>query len=289
MSKGNRACLVLAAALLAGTPLHAGAPTAAPSSDEAVRRACDSVGGVDAFRGLGILEIEVDSEEVTQDGHTSNWRTNLFFHSPGPLPGRYELPDKNVVAGDDGHGGWGVKDQRADARPTTAFMVKRQLAAYLFPLLLPFSLTWEEVSVTEVAAATINGKPVWRLSVVLPRTFFDTPQIATKWTVDLDRETFALVRADSPATDIGKGVTADGMRFSWHGAVKLGDVRFANELRLIGLEQDGREETHTRLDHLKYHQIPATEAAKLFANPIPPDQRPKSFKPQFPSAPPEKS
>jgi hypothetical protein len=288
MSNGSRVCLVLAATLLAGTPLHAAGPAGVPSAEAAIRRACDSVGGLDAFRGLGILEIQVSSEEVTQDGHTSNWHTNLFFGAPGPIPGRFELPDTNVVAGDDGQGGWAVVAQRADARPSTTFMVKRSLATYLFPLLLPFSLTWGDVNVAEVTAATINGKPVWQLSVVMPHTFFDTSQIASNWKVDLDRETFAVVRVESPATDIGKGVTADGMRFSWHGVVKLGDVRFADELRLTGLDQEGREKTHTRLDHLKYRQIPAGEAAKLFANPIPPDQRPKPIKPQFPSVPPRK-
>jgi hypothetical protein len=289
MSNGSEARLVLAAALLAGMPLHGAVPITAPSAKEAIRRACDSAGGLDAFRGLGILEIDVDSEEVTQDGHTSTIKKNVFFVPPGPIPGRLERPERNVVAGDDGHGGWAVIGQRADAQPATPFMVKRSLATCLFPLLLPFSLNWEEVSVREVTAAMIGGRPVWRLSVVLPRTFFDTPQIATNWTVDLDRETFALVRADSPNTDLGKGVIADGMRFSWHGVVRLGEVRFAGEQRLIGLDQFGREKPHTRLDHLKYRQLPASEAAKLFGNPIPPDQRAKPVKPQFPSAPPEKS
>jgi len=289
MGNEIRACVVLAAAFLAATPLRAGAPSAPPSADEAIHRACDSAGGLDAFRGLGILAIEVSSEEVAQDGHTGSRHTNLFFLAPGPVPGRLEFPDSNVVLGDDGHGGWGVIREHADGRPTTTFMVKRSLTNYLFPILLPFSLVWDGVSVTDVSAATVSGKSVWRLSVSLPHTFFDTSQIANRWTVDLDRDTFALVRAESPATDLGKGVTADGMRFARHGAVQLGDVRFPSEQQLIGLDQDGREKTHTRLDHLKYRQLPDSEAARLFGNPIPPDQRPKPFKPQFPAAPPTKS
>ena len=289
MSNTRKACVVLAATLLAAAPLRAGAPSGVPSAEDAIRRACDKVGGLDALGRLGIVEIESSSEEVTQDGHTSNWHMNLFFRSPGPLPGRVEMPEKNVVIGDDGHGGWAVINERADGRQTTSFMVRRSLNNYLFPILLPFSLAWEGVSVSDVTAATVNGKPVWRLSVTLPRTFFDTPQIATKWTVDVDAGTFGLVHAESPATDLGKGVTADGMRFSWRGDVMLGGVHLPSELHVVGLDQEGREKTHSRTDHLKYRQLPATEAGRLFGNPIPSDQRPKPYKPQLPAAPPPKS
>jgi len=288
MTKESRACLILAAAALAAASARAAAPDAPPSPDEALRHASETVGGVDAFRGLGIVAIDVTSEEVTQDGHTSARHTRLFFRTPGPVPGRLEFPDSNVVLGDDGNGGWGVIKEHADGRPSTAFMVKRSLTNYLFPILLPFSLAWEGVSVTDVRAATVNGKPVWRLSINLPHTFFDTSQISSTWTVDLDRDSFAVVRADSPATDLGKGVTADGMRFSWNGAVRVGGVRLPVEQRLVGLDPEEREKTHTRLDHLKFRQLPDSEAAKLFGNPIPPDQRPKPYRPQFPAAPPAK-
>jgi hypothetical protein len=278
-----KASVVVTAGLLAAAPLLAAPSPAVPSPQEAVERACAKAGGLDAFRQLGVLEINVTSEEVTQDGHTSKSSKNLFVMSPGPIPGRLELPERNVVAGDDGQGGWAVVNERADSRPTTTFMVKRSLASFLFPILLPFSLTWQDVTVSGVTPASDDGRPVWRLAVVLPRTFFDSPQIATNWTIDLDRDTFALVRADSPATDLGKGLTADGMRFAWNAPVTLGGMRFFAEERVIGLDEEGHEKTHSRVDHLKFSRLPKSEATRLFANPIPLDQRPKPFAPPKPA------
>ena len=261
--------------LVAAMPVSAQAEPKPPAADVAVRKACAAAGGLEAFNKLGIVGIAGRSEEVTQDGHVTNTLKNFYFLSPGPTPGRLELPESRVTAADDGTGGWAVIAGRPDNRPATAQMVGRSLRAALFPLLLPFSLTWEGVSVTGVTAGTAGGRPVWKLAVELPHTFFDTPQISTSWTVALDRTTFAVVQAESPFTDLGKGVTADGMLFRWNGPVKVGGVTFYTEQRVTGLDEFGREKSHSRIDRCQYHLIPADDAAKMFGNPIPPDQRPK--------------
>ena len=261
--------------LLAAQPLLAQGGTKPPAADVAVSRACAAAGGLAAFKNLGILGIASTSEEVTQDGHVTTTMKNFYFVAPGPVPGRMEIPNARVVAADDGTGGWAIVAGKVDGRPATTQMVKRSLTSALFPLLLPFTLTWEGVAVTEVAAATVGNHPVWRLSVELPRTFFDTPQISTSWSVFLDRTTFAVVQAESPFTDLGKGVTADGMLFRWNNPVKVGGVTFYTEQRVTGLDEVGREKSHSRIDRCQYHLMPADDAAKMFGNPIPPDQRPK--------------
>ncbi|MGD1146493.1 MAG: hypothetical protein ABR961_00910, partial [Thermoanaerobaculaceae bacterium] len=259
-----------------------------PTPEDAVRRACDAAGGLDAFRSLGILGLTTKREEVTQEGTITSSLKNIYFLTPGPLPGRLELPESErmVVAADDGSGGWAMVQQKPDMRAGTKFQVKRMLTSSLFPLLLPFSLTWEGVAIQEVKPAQLKGHPVWQLTVVVPRGFFDTPQIAATWTVLLDSTTFALVRADSPFTDLGKGVTADGMRFTWRDPVTIKGVTFPKEQRITGLDLTGKEKTHSRVDRIQYHLIPVSEASKYFANPIPPDQRPKppAMQPPLPPA-----
>ncbi|MDD5562080.1 MAG: hypothetical protein PHQ91_00050 [Thermoanaerobaculaceae bacterium] len=273
--------------LLAARPLLAqGGPTP-PTPEVAVSRACAAAGGLAAFKNLGILGIGSKSEEVTQDGQVTKALKNFYFLAPGPVPGRLELPEHQVVAADDGSGGWAVVAGKADTRQATAYMVKRTLATSLFPLLLPFSLTWEGVAVTEVKAATVAGKPVWRLSVQVPRSFFDSPQIASSWSVFLDRGSFALVQAESPFTDLGKGVTADGMLFRWNEPTKVKGVTLHQEQRVTGLDEVGREKSHSRIDRFQFRSVPASEAEKLFANPIPPDQRPKPPAMQPPPFPPQ--
>jgi hypothetical protein len=154
-------------------------------------------------------------------------------------------------------------------------MVKRMLDSDLFPVLLPFSLTWDGVEVKEVERATVDGHPVWRLKVTLAQTFFHTPQIATNWSIDVDRDSYEVRRADSPYTDLGKGVTADGMRFRWNNPVQLRGVTFRAEQRVTGLDEFGREKSHSRIDHITFALLPEGDATKLFANPIPPEMRPK--------------
>ncbi len=267
---------LLALAVLAlSQPVLAAGPASPPTPDEAVRRACEAAGGLDAFRQLGVLQVAVNREEVTQDGHTSQSRFVSTFATPGPLPGHLDLPDNQVVAGDDGSGGWAVVQGEPDQRPSTNFMVKRWLTSNLFPELLPFSLTWDGVTVTGVTPAEVAGRPVWRLGVTLAQNFFHSPQISTSWTVDLDRATFALVRADSPFTDLGKGMTADGMRFYWGQPVKVRTVLLHGLQRVIGLDEFGREKSHSRVDHLTFRLLPGDQTAALFSNPIPPDKRPK--------------
>jgi hypothetical protein len=276
MSESSRYLVALAATMVVVGPLPAQQTPATPTASEAVRRACDAAGGLEAFNALGVVEVKIRRQEVTQDGHTSATSKVVFFLAPGPTPGRTEDPEFKVIAGDDRNGGWAVVDGQPDARPSTSYMIKRLITADLFPLLLPFSLIWDGVTVTDAVPAEAGGKPVWRLKVALSRTFFHTPQISTAWTVDLDRRTFALLRAECPATDLGKGVKADGMRFLWSDPVKVGGITLPGVQRLIGLDEVGREKSHSRIDHLAYRLLPAQSVERLFANPIPPEQRPKA-------------
>jgi hypothetical protein len=284
MHRSPISLMTLGAALLGVVPLHAQGPTAAPTPDAAVKRACDAAGGLEAFTKLGVLELQIKREEVMQDGKVSNTAKNLFFLAPGPTPGRTEDPQFKVVAGDDGSGGWALVDSRPDVRPSTNYMIKRLITSDLFPLMLPFSLTWEGVTVTGVVPAEVGGQTVWRLNVELGRTFFHTPQISTSWVVDLDRGTFSVVRADSPATDLGNGMRADGMRFSWREPTIVKNVKLWRYQRIVGLDEFGREKSHSRIDRITYTSLPPHAGEKLFASPVPPEQRPKMAAPQPPGA-----
>lgn len=279
--------LTLGALLLATSTAAAQEFGGTPTPVSAVKSACDARGGLAAFRTLGIVGVRVNREEVTQDGQATTATKTLYFLAPGPIPGRTENQQLRVIAGDDGNGGWALVGGQADSRPSTTYMVRRLLQGDLFPLLLPFSLTWDGVTVAAVATATVDGQPVWRLKVELSRTFFHTPQISTSWMVDLDRKTFALVRAASPATDLGKGIKADGMLFVWSEPVKLGGVLLPAVQRVTGLDEDGVEKSHSRVDHITYKQMAPQNAETLFANPIPPDQRPKPPSPQPPASQPQ--
>ena len=279
-----RSSVILGLGLVVAAMAAAQESPSPPTPEEIVRRACDAAGGLQAFKNLGIVAIAIRSEEVSQEGTINTSMRNNYFLAPGPIPGRFEYPGSGVIGGDDGSGGWAIIKEKPDARLSTTHMVKRSLTTVLFPTLLPFSLTWEGVEVQEVKPVQWKGHPIWQLTVSVTRMFFDTPQIATTWTVLVDSTSFAVVRADSPFTDLGKGVTADGMRFTWREPVKIKDVTLYKEQRLTGLNEVGVEKTHSRVDRLQYHVIPPSEANKLFSNPVPPEMRPKPPTMQPPGA-----
>lgn len=240
-----------------------------PSPVSALRRTLEAAGGMDALRRLGVIKLAVDREEVTTDGKHHQRKLVYYCELPGPVPGRLEDLSAQVVAGDDGNGGWAQVRGNPDRRPGTQVMVRRILNTALFPMLLPFSLTWEGVSIGKVTPSQLAGRKTWLLEVSVPRTFFHTPQISTEWKVFVDAATFEVVRAESPYVDLGHGITADGMRFSWPKIQDFHGVQLPAIVSIIGLDEANQEKPHTRIDRITIARASPQEAAKLFANPSP--------------------
>lgn len=282
-------CGATALTILSGLGTVGAQPAPAPPPPDpkvVVEKACQVAGGMKAFNELGILAIGMEREEITQDGKTTRSNMGIFTSMPGPIPGRFEMPEARTVAGDDGSGGWALIEGRPDQRPSTAHMVRRTISSQIFSLLLPFSLNWEGIVFGPVTAGNIAGKPVWRLQVELPRVFFASPQMSRTWWIDFDQKSYALVQAISPATDLGKGVTSDGMLLTQAKPVKVGGVWLPSEEKAIGLDEQGNQKAHTRTKWLKYKVVASSEAGRLFGNPIPPAQRPKPPQMQPPALPP---
>jgi hypothetical protein len=265
----------LLAATLAGAVPAAGQSQAdVPSPDLLVKRAWSEAGGLEAFRRLGIVYADFSSEEVTPGGKPTTTISRAWFVAPGPNPGRIEIENPRVISGDDGTKGWAIVNGKPDVRQSTEIMVKRLLVTKLFTLLLPFSLDWEGVILRDVEPAAVKGQPVWRLTIDVAKGFFHSPQIATTWRIDFHRDTYAVVQAESPATDMGQGIKADGMRVSWSRHQDLQGVSLPGEQLTIGLSESGAEKAHTRTDRVRYDITASDAFDKLFANPVPPELRP---------------
>lgn len=276
-SEGMMAAILV---LLGGTSTLMAQPSgsAPPDPRQIVRKACDALGGLEAFRKLGILGLTVEREEISQDGSLTSDSSQIIISTPGPIPGRLELPRAKTIAADDGTGGWALNNGRPDQRPSTVHMVKRTITTQTFSLLLPFSLTWEGVDIKAVEPGVIAGKPVWRIEIEVQRSFFASPQMSRTWFVDFDQETSSLIQATCPATDLGQNVRADGMLITVPQRVKVGGVSLPSVERVVGLDEGGNQKAHTRTKTLKYKLISNAEAGVLFPNPIPVDQRPQPMK-----------
>jgi hypothetical protein len=271
-----RSCsaFVLAAALALPAAVMAQTTAETPTAETIVKRALDAAGGLDAFSRLGILLVDRNTEETAQNGTQTKTSGKAYFKTPGPTPGRIELTTPPIVSGDDGNSGWAVVNGQPDPRPSTKLMIRRLVRTSLFSLMLPFSLTWDEVSVTGVSATTAGDVPVWRLSVGFTKSFFHSPQISTDWIIDINRKTYAVVQARCPATDLGRGIKADGMLISWGKPQIVGGVVLPGEQRTVGLTEVGAVKAHNRFDHLRYELLDSRQNASLFTDPVPPELRP---------------
>lgn len=244
-----------------------------PTARDLIRRACDAAGALEAYSRLGTLQLDLTREEVAVGGAVTRSRVTRYTTTPGPVPGRFEIAEHKLVAGDDGSGGWALLNDQPDGRPQTVYMVKRQLQTDLFPVLLPFSLTWDGVGISAVASHRFQDRDVWRLAVDFERTFFSSPQISLVWFVYVDKATHQVLGAESVHTDLGHGLRADGMRFSWPKRTTLRGVTLPAEQRVVGLDEMGNEKAHTRAEMLAWSLVPPARATALFENPIPPEQR----------------
>jgi hypothetical protein len=253
-----------------------------PTPEKLVAMACDAAGGRALFSGLGVVQIDVEREEATQEGKISRTKSRIIFTAPGPVPGRVEIPESRIVVGSDGVEGWATVGGRLDSRPSTPLMARRLIATDLFPLMLPFSLTWDGVTLDKVLPAEVDGQPLWRLLFHVPRGFFH-PQVATNWTVDVHQQTFALVRAESPFVDLGSKIQTDGMLFTFSEPANFKGTRLHAAVRVNGFDEFGRPKAHTRSDRLTFSLLAGTDPDDLFVNPIPPELRPK-----LPIGPPKK-
>ena len=265
---------VLAATLAGSVPAASQSTTEVPSPDLLVRRAWEEAGGLEAYNRLGFVRAEFTTEEVTQEGVPSTTLSRAWFVAPGPNPGRIELADPKVISGDDGAMGWAMIGGKYDPRQSTQIMIKRLLVTKFFTLTLPFSLNWSGVILKDVQPTTVKGVPVWRLTIDVVKGFFHSPQIATTWRIDFNRNTYAVVQAEAPATDMGKGIKADGMRVSWTKHQTVQGVTLPGEQRTIGLSEVGAEKSHSRIDRVRYELAPRESFKELFSNPVPPELRP---------------
>ena len=244
-----------------------------PTARDLIRQACDAAGTLETYSRLGTLQLDLSREEVAVGGAVTRSRLTRFATTPGPVPGRFEIAEHKLVAGDDGSGGWALLDEQPDPRPQTVYMVKRQLQTDLFPLLLPFSLTWDGVGISAVTSHRFQDRDVWRLAVDFERAFFSSPQISLVWFVYVDKTTHQVMGAESVHTDLGHGLRADGMRFSWPKRTTLRGVTLPAEQRVVGVDEIGKEKAHTRTELLAWSLVPPARAATLFENPLPPDER----------------
>jgi hypothetical protein len=219
-----------------------------PQPAELVERMIGALGG-EAFRKLGVLELQVAEEEIRNDGATSENRYSAWIDTANLMNLRMELPGEIVVARGGGEG-WATTAGVFDDRPQTPGMASRTLNQSLFPLLIPYSLEMEGVWLKEVAETTWEGREAWALLIPFAKGFFVNPVLNTTWRVVVDKEDASILAADFVPSAEYRDVQPMGVRYRYLKYEELDGARVPTRILAVGINFEGQESGATRVTRL---------------------------------------
>ncbi len=254
--------LLVLVTLTIAIPVVGGA--AAPTAGEIVDRMIAAAGG-QSFANLGVVELAISEEETKNDGSQLK-RTYTAYVDAGTLKNlRLELPG-NVVLGQFGDGLWATKDGVLDGRPQTPRMVAGTLNQRLFPLLLPFSLKMEGVSISTVQETSWEGRDAWLLSLSFSKGFFSSPVLNTTWETVVAKDDASILAVEFVPSPEYRKVQTEGIRYQILKFQKLGGANLGSWFLLNGISVNRQESGHVRVTKVAWSVRGPWEPA-LFMNP----------------------
>ncbi|HHQ49385.1 MAG TPA: hypothetical protein ENK19_10955, partial [Acidobacteria bacterium] len=174
--------ITVAAMALAASPAIAKKPAGPPAL---IQKLVRNAGGEAAAKLDGVFKLEVNTEETTLDGK-SHKRSYTAWVNPASWAQRRIQLNSRVVIGFDGKDGWATVGGKEDQRPQTPLQARGTINRFLFPVLLPFSLTTENISFGTPKAAKWENKPALKMTATFPSNYFYTPVMDTQWKITLD-------------------------------------------------------------------------------------------------------
>ncbi len=235
--------LLLLSLLIATAPALA----AAPDVDSIRTGAFKAAGGLEAFRGLGVIELSISDEETRANGTVRTNQATAFVDARTLTNLRLDLPGDIVVARN-GETSWASREGKVDDRPQTPMMAAGTLNQRLFPLLMPFSLAMDGVRLSDPRETTFEGDQVWRVAVNFPEGFFVAPSMSTTWFLHIRRSDFEIVSLEFlPPPEIQQ-VRSEGVRYRFLKRTTLGaSVQLPVQLMLDGIDLNGAPTGHVRV------------------------------------------
>lgn len=266
MTRSTRLAVILALSV-AGV----GYASPPPSAKTLVDRAKMAAGGQSTFAKLGVLKVEVHEEETTAKGekHTSSFTG--YVNAAEPEQMRLELPGDVVLATPGGGKGWATIRGNEDDRPLTPYKSVTTMRSKLFPLLVPFSLDLDGVSLDGAHAATWEGKEVWRIGVSFPKNFFGSPIMDVPWELLQERDTNKLLAWEFLPPAEYESYTTEGMRYRVLTWKTVDGVTFPAKVLAEGITTKGQIDNHYRTVEITVNPL-GDVGADLF---IPPSVKEK--------------
>jgi hypothetical protein len=257
----QRVCSLILPVVLA-IPVGITAETLEPQ--EIVDQMIAAAGG-EAFAKLGVVKLEVDQEEIRNDGTSSRRTYTLYVDTENLNNLRAEYPGEMVV-GRAGANGWSTNRGILDDRPQTPSMARMSLNQLVFPLLMPYSLKMDGVWVKEIRETTVDGREVWALAIPFVKGFFPSPLMTTTWLMVVDRKDYSILWYEFMPPVEYRDVSPVGIRYRILKTSELDGAKVPAQLLLVGTNSAGMESGANRVTKIEA-SVHSTWDPTLFLSP----------------------
>ena len=227
------------------------ASAATPDAATIVERAIAVADPDNTLPTHDMIVADVHEQETTSDATTEVKELRLVLYGDRLQEARLELsPDINVVL-HQGQG-WATIQGQLDTRHTAAKMAAGTVRQKVFPLLFPFSLELEGVTLSDVAEATFDGREAWAVNADFAPAFFTAPSMVTTWRIFFDRENHVVLGAEFFPAETFRGPNAEGVRYRILTWKTLDGIKLPGEMLLEGIDVNGVENGHVRVTKIEY-------------------------------------
>jgi hypothetical protein len=210
-----------------------------PTVEEIHDRTIAALGGA-GYSELGVLKLEVSTEETRNDGTVSTDAYTLYVDTGELTNLRLELGD-GIVVGRNGDFGWATVDGELDDRPQTPHMAKTTINQRLFPLLPPYSLDMDGVWMKESGEVTWEGRQAWAVLMPFAKGFFKSPVLTTDWRLVVSKEDYSILGMDFVPPVEYQDVQPMGMRYRYLKWDEIDGVKIPTQVLAVGINSQGIE------------------------------------------------
>jgi len=258
----RRLTMTAVLAMVAAVPVSA----APPSPEQLVDDVVEAAGGHAALAKLGTVRFGVEEQETLADGRQFQTLLDLTVYMPNPDNARLEFRNGATVVRNEGDS-WALVKGELDERPQAARMSRGTVNQKVFPMLLPFSLEMDGVTLGEVRASTRKGRATWQAEIVIPPGFFLAPSMSGgSWALEVDQETSELLAVAVVPPETMQEVVDEGMRYTILRTTTVEGVRLPTQILMEGITVAGGPTGHNRIVTIEPEVIGAFDPT-LFVNP----------------------
>jgi len=204
-----------------------------------ISQTCDAAGGMDAFRALGVLQLEISQVQTYADG-SSDQNAYVAYVDTNLVNSRIELPG-NIINVRNGGTGWAMINGKPDIRQQTPRIAPGFDRERMLPLLFPFSLNLDGIILGDtVEEITYAKKNALTFSFSVPEMYFASPLMGLHWDVVVNAEDHQFIAARFLPVEGFSEANNEGLQIEITETVNIKGVSIPSRVLMKGINHNGQ-------------------------------------------------